>query len=326
MDDSIIDSNITLKPSTLEVIISVPINININTNVTNNSSHSNNNPIDSLIKYSSSIWWTTLLFLTTSGSILLWFSYDYKLQSGRLFWINQGLKYLVIAVIQYMCSLAVIHRNIKVNYTRKIVHISYFIWPQILDRILINYDKNIYSELWNIYIILLLLFVISEPVRNRFRIIDTMYRSVDRPEDRPYTLVWFSTQIIATLAVFLPFVVYFNNRGQDRLLYIPILINGIGDGLAEPVGIRFGKHKYTTRSFLSDREYTRSYEGSLCVFTVSLIIILSYYDEFSQHQYIYCVATIPIMSTLVEAYSPHTWDSPLIYLTVLTLLIAGNYI
>lgn len=320
MDDNIIEHNITLRPNNVDVDVIILASID------NGNNSNSNNTIDSLIKYSSGIWWATLLFLTISGSILLWFSYVYKLQSGRLFWINQCLKYLVITVIQYLCSLAVIHRNIKVNYTRKIVHISYFIWPQILDRLLIRYDKNIYSDLWNIYIILLLLFVISKPVRNKFRIIETMYRSVDRPEDRPYTLVWFSTQIIATLAVFLPFVVYFNNRGQDRLLYIPILINGIGDGLAEPIGIRFGKHQYTTKSLLSDREYTRSYEGSACVFTVSLIVILCYYHDFTKYQYAYCVTTIPIMSTLVEAYSPHTWDAPLIYLTVFTLLVFTKYI
>ena len=29
-----------------------------------------------------------------------------------------------------------------------------------------------------------------------------------------------------------------------ELVIIIMIINGIGDGLAEPIGIRFGKHKY----------------------------------------------------------------------------------
>jgi hypothetical protein len=45
-------------------------------------------------------------------------------------------------------------------------------------------------------------------------------------------------------------------------------ITGVGDGLAEPVGIWLGKHKYKTRSCFSPRRYTRSWEGSArCAFS-----------------------------------------------------------
>ena len=70
------------------------------------------------------------------------------------------------------------------------------------------------------------------------------------------------------------------------LIFIPILINGLADGLAEPVGITFGKHKYKTRACLSTRKYERSYEGSLCVFIVSTIIIAAYYEYISLEQYL----------------------------------------
>ena len=276
--------------------------------------------IDHLLTYSNPVWYFCLGFLMFSGGVLMWFSYQDKFESDKRFWINQVLKYLLINVIQYFCSILVRNYSVKVNYTRKIVHISYFIWPQILDHLVLNYSGNVYSEIWNIYLVLLLLFFVSEPFRNRISIIQTLYLSVDRPEDRPYTLVWFSTQIIATLIVFAPFVVYFERRDYGRLVFIPILINGLGDGLAEPVGVRFGKHKYRTSSCLSNRVYTRSYEGSLCVFVVSLITVACYYNHLNLNQYIFCLLTIPITSTFVEAVAPHTWDSPLIYLAVLVLL------
>ena len=82
-----------------------------------------------------------------------------------------------------------------------------------------------------------------------------MFKAVDRPEDRPYTLIWFSSQIISTLIIVIPFSVYFSRIDKIGLIFIPILINGLADGLVEPVGIRFGKHKYKTRACLSSREY-----------------------------------------------------------------------
>ena len=244
----------------------------------------------------------------------------------KYFWINQGTKYIIVSIIQYFMALLVVYKNVKVNYTRKVIHVSYFMIPQLLDILLIKYEKNKYTEFWNVWIILFLLLLLSEPIRNKIVIIDTMFKAVDRPEDRPYTLIWFSSQIITTLAVIIPFSVYFSRIDKIGLVFIPILVNGLADGLAEPVGIRFGKHKYRTRACLSRRKYERSYEGSLCVFLVSLIIILCYYGYMAIYQYIFCCLTIPIITTATEAYSPHTWDSPCIFFVVCGLLVLSDFI
>ena len=82
-----------------------------------------------------------------------------------------------------------------------------------------------------------------------------MFIAVDRPEDRPHTLFWFSSQIIVGLMVIIPFSIYFNYIDKIGLIFIPILINGLADGLAEPVGIKFGKHKYQTKALLSSKKY-----------------------------------------------------------------------
>jgi len=39
-------------------------------------------------------------------------------------------------------------------------------------------------------------------------------------------------------------VILFYVKGYEDLILIPILTNGVGDGLAEPIGIRFGRIKY----------------------------------------------------------------------------------
>ena len=312
-----------VQPNTTDLQLAVSIVDNTDREILPPSQY---DTIDKFLTYSRSIWGACATLLLGCGGTLIWFSDTEKLEPDRIFWLNQVLKYLVISAIQYICGVMVKSHGVKVNYTRKIVHVSYFIWPQILDQVVLDYSSNLYSEIWNIYLVLLLLFFASEPFRQRFQIVRTLYLSVDRPEDQPYTLFWFASQIMATLVVFFPFVLYFRHQQLERLLFIPILINGLGDGLAEPVGVRYGRHQYTTRSCLSSRRYTRSYEGSLCVFLVSLITICSYYQYFTASQFSFVLITLPILATLAEAYAPHTWDSPLIYLTVLCILLVSTYL
>ena len=55
-----------------------------------------------------------------------------------------------------------------------------------------------------------------------------------------------------------------NDKGL--LIWIPFLSVGLGDGLAEPVGRIWGKHKYKVRAMCTSKRYTRSLEGSAVVF------------------------------------------------------------
>ena len=260
------------------------------------------------------------IFIVCFFIVLVALTALYNSNLNYKFWLNQVIKYLLLSFIQFLMALLVVKKDVKVNYTRKVVHISYFILPQLLDITIFKYRKDKYTEFWNVWLILYLLLILSEHVRKRLKLIDYMFKAVDRPEDRPYTLIWFSSQIITTLIIIIPFSVYFSKINKVGLVFIPILINGLADGLAEPVGIRFGKHKYKTKGCLSNKEYERSYEGSLCVFIVSNIIVLSYYKYMEQGSYIFNVLTIPSIITFTEAYAPHTWDSPCIFLVVCSLL------
>jgi phytol kinase len=99
-----------------------------------------------------------------------------------------------------------------------------------------------------------------------------------------------------------------------ELIFIIILINGFGDGLAEPIGIRFGKHKYETRALFTKRKYTRSLEGSACVFIAGLLAVILFSSSFSTGQFILALLAIPILMTLAEAFSPHSWDNAFLFL------------
>jgi phytol kinase len=154
-----------------------------------------------------------------------------------------------------------------------------------------------------------------KPVRVRVQVFQTMFSSFDRPEDRPHTLLWLTTQIIAGYMVLIPMSMLFARYGMAELAFIPVIIHGLGDGLAEPVGIRFGRHKYSTRTFMSRaRRHTRSYEGSACVLIVGILAVAGFHHSFTTAQFIVALLTVPILTTLAEAWSPHTWDTPYMFL------------
>ena len=92
------------------------------------------------------------------------------------------------------------------------------------------------------------------------------------------------------------------------LVFIIVFITGIGDGLAEPVGITFGKHKYKTRSFFSSstRFYTRSFEGSACVFLSGMIFPALQYQDFGNFtQLALAMVILPPTMAYAEAVAPH---------------------
>jgi phytol kinase len=101
-----------------------------------------------------------------------------------------------------------------------------------------------------------------------------------------------------------------------------VLVAGIGDGLAEPVGIRFGKRKYQVRALFTDRRYTRSLEGSSCVFVSAVLAILILKSHLTDTQLLLALGIVPVTMTLAEALSPHTWDGPFLYLVGGVSLIA----
>ena len=129
-----------------------------------------------------------------------------------------------------------------------------------------------------------------------------MFASFDRPEDRPHTMLWLTTQVAAGFAVLIPVGWFFQQVGLFELTYIPVLVNGIGDGLAEPVGVRFGRRSYKT------------FVGSACVLVTGIAVVPGFRDAFTTTQLIVAFFSIPISLTFAESVAPHTWDTPVLFL------------
>jgi len=230
------------------------------------------------------------------------------------YWLHHAIFYVLLFLIHYVCGLLVIHRNFKVNYTRKINHFAFFFLPTLLSSV-IEYPYSATTFLIDVICAFIFLTFFIAPLRNKVRVLFVMFCSVDRPEDRPFTLTWLYTQFIASYLILIPLLAYFESRDMLPLIMIIIIANGVGDGLAEPVGIRFGKRKYTTYALFTQQKYVRSYMGSACVFITTVIAILAFHQYFNLIQLAAALLLMPILITLAEAFSPHTWDSPLIYAT-----------
>ncbi len=230
-----------------------------------------------------------------------------------VFMFNQLIKAVVMYGVQYSTGLLVKHKGMKVNYTRKINHFVLFFVPAFVDRGFAMEESLELFALGGIGAVVSLVIYIG-PIRQRVPFIDTMFKSFDRPEDRPHTLLWLSTQVAAGQVVIISMTSLFVYYDLTHLILIPILINGIGDGLAEPVGVRFGKHPYETRALFTQKRYVRTYEGSACVFFTSLIVVCLFHTLFTPWQLVAALVILPPLMTLTEAVSPHTWDNPFLFL------------
>ncbi len=99
-------------------------------------------------------------------------------------------------------------------------------------------------------------------------------------------------------------------------------ICGAGDAVAEPVGLRFGKHTYRVPSLKKVRISERSLEGSLSVFIVSAIISLFFFILLFQSPFSMAIVSSLLLSiavVFVEAFSFHGADNLSIQITVSTL-------
>lgn len=234
--------------------------------------------------------------------------------------MNTIIKFGIYFIIWYIGGLLVLKKGVKTNYTRKINHFSLLFIPFLLDMIFASNrssngnGNNLFISTIGLLSGLSFFIIYIKPFRERVSVINTAFLSVDRPEDRPYTLLWITTQTAANFFVTIPLSAYLMMINRMELIFIVILINGIGDGLAEPIGVRFGNHKYKTYALFTKNKYERSVEGSACIFITALITIILFSFFFSPNQFIVALITIPILMTLAEAFAPHSWDNPFLFI------------
>lgn len=239
------------------------------------------------------------------------------MEVAGLFYVNQlaVLSVLSNLLTSYFLGLLVQSKKMPVFISRKIIHISFFFLPFLLRQILPSSEfRNFFWSLGLLTILRYSLYL--EPLRNRSKILQTCFSSVDRDDDRPFTLQLLYIQRLGQLLV-IGVLNYFNAKyfQPTYMSTIAYLTLTFGDGLAEPVGKLVKSKKYKVFSIFNTRENYRTLAGSLCVYIVCFTLILIYYPT-NSIDYYFQLLIVPFLAALIEGASPKSLDNPFIYLGV----------
>ena len=115
---------------------------------------------------------------------------------------------IILISVAYVSGSLVYYKGVKVNYTRKINHFALFFIPMFVDNI-IPVQGSIELLIIGSFIAVASLCIYIKPIRTNSMIIQRMFLSFDRPEDRPNTLLWLSTQIVVGYLILIPIIIYY---------------------------------------------------------------------------------------------------------------------
>lgn len=197
-------------------------------------------------------------------------------------------------------------RGVRTGYTRKIFHFLVFTTAAALHWRLGAPTVCLFGAMCS-------LVVFYAVARGPGHLLyEAMARERDEPHRTFFILVPYGTTLVGGLAA--------------NLLFGPFalagyLVAGLGDAIGEPVGARFGRHRYRVPSRASVPA-TRSLEGSAAVFLMSaaaLALAAAASPQIALGPFgLPKLAGLAAAATLAEALSPHGWDN-----AVLQVLPAG---
>ncbi|CAM9613899.1 unnamed protein product, partial [Laminaria digitata] len=233
----------------------------------------------------------TVVWLMVNLGLTAWMKPS--LFSRTEFWLLQIPKLACMIVVSVMAGLLCRHfcptdamgyimtsKNswFKVNYTRKVQHFAAYLVPLLFTPSPDCHCTGTLELSWGVWVTLIGFLVMIKPIREAIPMFMLQFNGLDRPEDRPNTLEWIIKYNIWPGELMIVFFAHlFAPDGQRDLVYILVFVTGVGDGLAEPVGIWLGKHKYMARSCDAGTYYQRSFEGSCCVFIVTVVTVSMVY-------------------------------------------------
>lgn len=134
-----------------------------------------------------------------------------------------------------------------------------------------------------------------------------LYEAMARERDEPHRTFFILVPYFTTLAGGLAANILFG-----PFAIAGYLVAGLGDAIGEPVGARFGRHRYRVPS-RSAVPATRSFEGSAAVLVMSavaLVLAAAASPHIALGPFgLLRIAAIAAVSALTEAVSPHGWDN-----------------
>lgn len=186
-------------------------------------------------------------------------------------------------------------KEMPAPYTRKIFHFLIFTMAGLLQLAVGLGSVVIFGSivsaavLWAIY------------RGDGFPFYEAMARPTDRPQRTLFILVPFITTALGGVL---------GNLFFPRFAYVGYMVCGWGDALGEPVGTRWGKHRYRVPS-LAGVPATRSLEGSTAVFLGGFLAAYGalYLAGFRGSTALVMAFAAALSGTIAEAISTHGLDN-----------------
>lgn len=203
-----------------------------------------------------------------------------------------------------------VKKAVRVPYTRKIFHFIIFSLAGILQY---HYGLQAVSLLGAFVFLMVVLAVLAG---------DSVwfYQALARPSDTPHQKKFIVLPLLATAMGGV-----LSNFFFPQTAFIGYFVGGWGDAVGEPVGTKWGVHKYTVPTLFGVKA-TRSIEGSAAVFLVSTIISAYFILQIIPIQFLPALGIAllcGLAAALVESISSHGLDNLTIQLTAAGLL---NYL
>ena len=145
-----------------------------------------------------------------------------------------------------------------------------------------------------------------------------------RPADAPREAYYFWSSWLLSFLALVGIEMIFWDPAITRASAIVV---GVGDGFAEPIGSRFGRHIYKIPGFRPGRTLTRSLEGSLAVALgafLSIVLLMIYTTDFGSVRLFTTATSIGLGAAVVEAVTPHGFDNLTVAVTVAGLFASMN--
>jgi phytol kinase len=206
------------------------------------------------------------------------------------------LTIISIFIFLFISGKLKLHYKIKTNYTRKVFHILVFSLAGIIGFVFDYRAVMFYGGLTG----LIMIYVISLGDGHLF------YEGIAREQDEPHRSFYIGVPFLSTALGGL-----FNNLIFGQLAIIGYLVAGWGDAIGEPVGIKFGKHRYNVPT-LQKVKCQRSIEGSLAVTVVSAFAVFTglwLIGDLPILTILFASFFAGILTAMVEAISPHGMDN-----------------
>jgi len=189
--------------------------------------------------------------------------------------------------------------GLRTGDTRKIFHFCVFTAAAVLSGALGFEAVNLLGGIAGLYVLAVLALGDGRP----------LYEALARESDAPRRSLHIVVPFAATAAGGITSIWLFGPWAT-----VGIAVSGCADAVAEPVGIRWGRHRYRVPGFSGVRA-TRSLEGSAAVlaaaFAAAVVVLFLRPDGVARDlpRILFVAAAVAVVGALVEAASHHGLDN-----------------